>query len=63
MRVNNIILNFLGTFKLKKFNLQREGFDPSVITDKLFFLHPKTGNYELLNMDLFNSIVTGTLRL
>ena len=52
-----------GTFKLKKFTLQHEGFDPSVISDKLFFLHPKTGNYEILNKELFNAIVTGSLRL
>lgn len=57
-----------GTFKLKKFNLQKEGFDPSEIgktgsSDKLFFLHPSTGTYEALTMDLFNNIVNGLIRL
>ena len=56
-------LDITGTFKLKKFNLQKEGFDPSVITDRLFFLHPQTQKYEALNHDLFNSIVTGSIRL
>lgn len=56
-------LEMTGTFKLKKFTLQHEGFDPSVVSDKLFFLHPKTGNYEILNKELFNAIVTGSLRL
>lgn len=56
-------LDITGTFKLKKFNLQREGFDPSKISDRMFFLHPKTGTYETLSVDLFNSIVTGAIRL
>ena len=56
-------LDITGTFKLKKFNLQREGYDPSIISDKLFFLHPKTGNYETLSNELFDSIVTGAIRL
>ena len=38
-----IVFAISGTFKLRKFNLQKEGFDPRTITDKLFFLHPKTG--------------------
>jgi len=56
-------LDITGTFKLRKFNLQKEGFDPSIISDKLFFLHPKTGTYEILNAELFNSIITGAIRL
>ena len=56
-------LDITGTFKLKKFNLQREGYDPSIISDKMFFLHPKTGTYETLSIELFNSIVTGAIRL
>jgi len=56
-------LDITGTFKLRKFNLQKEGFDPSIISDKLFFLHPKTGTYEILNVELFNSIITGAIRL
>ena len=60
-------LDLTGTFKLKKFNLQREGFDLSEIgktgcNDKLFFLHPNTGNYEALTTDIFNSIVNGLIR-
>merc|ERR1719495_103844 len=43
-------LDMTGTFKLKKFNLQKEGFDLTEIesksSDKLFFLHPNTGKYE-----------------
>lgn len=56
-------LDITGTFKLKKFNLQREGFDPSLISDKLFFLHPRTGTYEALSTELFHSIITGAIRL
>ena len=56
-------LDITGTFKLRKFNLQKEGFDPSIISDKLFFLHPKTGKYEILNVERFTSIINGNIRL
>jgi hypothetical protein len=29
----------------------------------MFFLHPKTGKYETLSNELFNSIITGAIRL
>ncbi len=56
-------LDITGTFKLRKFNLQREGYDPTLISDKLFFLHPLTGTYEALSIELFDSIITGAIRL
>lgn len=56
-------LDITGTFKLRKMNLQREGFDPTLISDKLFFLHPSSGSYEALSVELFNKIVTGAIRL
>ena len=59
---------FVGTYKLKKFNLQRQGYRVSDINkngsdDKLFFLHPKTGAYESLTSDLYDSIANGLVRL
>ncbi|XP_059094771.1 long-chain fatty acid transport protein 4-like isoform X2 [Tigriopus californicus] len=52
-----------GTYKLKKFNLQREGFDPDQISDKMYFLNPKSGLYEALDAELFKNIVSGSIRL
>ena len=62
------LFSVIGTYKLKKFNLQREGYNISAIEktgcdDKLFFLHPKTGAYEHLTFELFNNISNGLIRL
>ena len=54
---------FLGTYKLKKRTLQSEGFDPSVVTDPLFFLDIKAGKYVELSIELYNDIVKGQIRL
>ena len=59
---------FIGTYKLKKYNLQRQGYKLSDINkngcdDKLFFLHPKTGAYEPLTVDLYDTISNGLVRL
>lgn len=51
------------TFKQKKGELGREGFDPGTISDPLFMLEPKSGAYVALDFDRFAEIVDGTLRL
>ncbi|XP_023713297.2 long-chain fatty acid transport protein 4 isoform X1 [Cryptotermes secundus] len=51
-----------GTFKLKKRDLQREGFDPLKIEDKLYYLNP-SGMYELLTEEIYVHIITGKIRL
>ena len=61
-------LDITGTYKLRKFNLQREGYNISAIdktgcNDKFFFLHPKAGTYQDLTSDLVNSISNGLIML
>lgn len=52
-------LEMTGTFKLKKVNLQREGFDPAKIQDKMYFL---SGNKEYVEMtpELYQEIISGS---
>lgn len=52
----------LGTFKLKKKDLQDEGFDPSKIQDKLYYLDAKEG-YKPLTNDAYEQILQGKIRL
>ncbi len=52
-----------GTFKLKKTDLQKEGFDPSKVKDPLYFLHPEAGEYVPLDASLHAEITAGRLRL
>jgi fatty-acyl-CoA synthase len=51
-----------STFKQRKIDLQKEGFDPSVVKDPLFVLTPKD-NYEKLTPQVYQDIESGRLAL
>jgi len=53
-------LDITGTFKLKKRDLQAEGYDITKVTDRLYFL--KKGTYIPLTQDLYNDINEGRER-
>ncbi|XP_014090864.2 long-chain fatty acid transport protein 4 isoform X1 [Bactrocera oleae] len=48
-------IDMTGTFKLRKVDLQKEGFDPSNIKDTIYFQTPK-GRYELLTPEIYEKI-------
>ena len=52
---------FSGTYKMKKFDLQEEGFDPEKITDKLFYSN-SSGSYQPLTKEIYEDIVAGKIR-
>jgi len=52
-----------GTFKFKKTQLVKDGFDPARIDDALYVANPISGEYELIDADLFAKINSGELRL
>lgn len=56
-------LDATETFKQKKGELAREGFDPAAISDPLFMLDPKSGAYAALDSATFTKIIDGTIRL
>lgn len=56
-------LEMTGTFKLKKVTIQKEGFDPTLIKDPLYFLDAKKKNYVALTTDLYHAITTGKVRV
>jgi solute carrier family 27 fatty acid transporter 1/4 len=55
-------IDMTGTCKLKKVDLQKETFNPNVITDKLYFLNCKTNSYELLTPEIYEKILTHEIR-
>jgi fatty-acyl-CoA synthase len=55
-------IDVTGTFKQRKVELVREGFDPSAITDPLYFLDPATGHYEPLTAARYAQIVTSGVK-
>jgi fatty-acyl-CoA synthase len=56
-------LDSTETFKQKKQDLIRAGFDPREIRDPLFFRDPKSGTFVPLDADAYAQIVRGFIRL
>ncbi|MEO1039838.1 MAG: long-chain-acyl-CoA synthetase [Pseudomonadota bacterium] len=52
-----------GTFKLKKTDLVREGWDPEKIADTVYVDHPGEGAYVPLTAELRAAILSGELRI
>jgi fatty-acyl-CoA synthase len=56
-------LDTTETFKQKKHELMREGFDPHRVTDPLFFREPKSGTYRPIDAGAYARILDGSIRL
>lgn len=52
-----------GTFKQRKVDLVKQGFDPNNIIDELYFNETESGEIRPLDSALFNQIIGGDLRL
>jgi len=48
-----------GTFKYRKVDLVKEGFDPTEATDPLYVLHPEKGAYVPLTEEVYKAILAG----
>ncbi|KAG2469733.1 long-chain fatty acid transport protein 4 [Polypterus senegalus] len=56
-------VNKTGTYKFQKTDLRHEGFNPKVISDRLYFLDSSKGKYVPLNETLFQGIQSGKQKL
>jgi fatty-acyl-CoA synthase len=56
-------MEITGTFKQRKVELVKEGFDPSTINDPIYWLDPATYQYELLDAARHADIVSGRVKL
>ncbi|XP_043476757.1 long-chain fatty acid transport protein 4-like isoform X1 [Leptopilina heterotoma] len=54
-------IDLTGTFKLKKKDLQEDGYDIKRIKDKIYYLDPKEG-YQLVTSEIFDLIQQGKIR-
>lgn len=54
-------IEMTGTFKLKKLQLQKEGFDPDAISDPLYFR--KGADFVPITTELFKDICEGRIKL
>ncbi|MBR0702475.1 long-chain-acyl-CoA synthetase [Bradyrhizobium diazoefficiens] len=56
-------LDATETFKQRKGDLSREGFDPAAISDPLFMVDPRSGAYVPLDAEAYARILDGSIRL
>ncbi len=56
-------MEITGTFKLKKADLVKEGFDPNVIDDPLYWFDPAEAQYKPLTHEVYADIVSGRVKL
>ncbi|XP_070686223.1 long-chain fatty acid transport protein 2-like [Pempheris klunzingeri] len=56
-------LDITGTFKHLKVKLREQSFNPNQVTDPLYFLDEKIKDYVPLTLDIFNSVISGKIRL
>jgi fatty-acyl-CoA synthase len=56
-------LDATETFKQKKQQLMRDGFDPATVRDPLYIRDSKTGTYRLFDAAMHERIVSGDIRL
>lgn len=54
-------VDMTGTFKLKKLDLQKEGFDPNAINDTIFYMG-SSGKYVKLDKNIYEEILKGNVR-
>lgn len=52
-----------GTFKQKKLDLVKEGFDPALNTDELYFNNVETGSFQRIEPELYERIRKGDIRI
>jgi fatty-acyl-CoA synthase len=52
-----------GTFKYRKVDLVRDGFDPDKIEHPVYFLHPELSRYVEITPALYRDIQSGAFKL
>lgn len=62
LRIQNRI-DVTGTFKQRKVDLVRQGFDPSILTDPLYAIDHAANTYVTLDAALYEDICSGKRRL
>ncbi|HIF94402.1 MAG TPA: hypothetical protein EYQ60_14975 [Myxococcales bacterium] len=56
-------MEITGTFKHRKVDLVREGYDPAKLSDRLYFRDPEKGRYRPLDVAAFERIEAGEVRV
>lgn len=52
-----------GTFKHRKVDYMKQGFDPRTIPERMYWHNPATNQYEPFGVQEFNNVVSGKAKL
>ncbi len=55
-------MEITGTFKQRKVELVKDGFDPRTVADPLYWFDPESGRYEPLDAACYDDIVQGRVK-
>lgn len=56
-------MDMTATFKLRKVDLQKDGYNPNVVKDKLYYYDLKLDKYISLGTEEYEKIISGQIRL
>lgn len=56
-------IELTSTFKHKKVDLRKDGFDPSKVQDAMFFRNPETNSYVPIDEDMYDAIQGGKFKM
>ena len=62
LRITNSV-DTTGTFKFEKGRFRKEGFDLSVVKDKLFYFDSQVGEYCALTKEIYRKFLDGKMRV
>ena len=60
---NILVFCLIGTYKMKKTKLQKEGFNPRAVSDPLFFMDKNVSKYVELSQDVYDKIINKDIRV
>jgi fatty-acyl-CoA synthase len=55
-------MEITGTFKLRKVELMKDGFDPARVADPLYWRNAESGRYEPLDARRYEEIASGAIK-
>jgi len=56
-------IEITGTFKHKKVDLVKEGYNPQDVSDPLFFIDDKNENYTNLDVSFYEKLINKDIKL
>ena len=57
------VIDLTGTYKMRKIDYQKEGFDMDKIKDQVYFFHPSSQSFVPFDTELYGQLKSGKIRV